>query len=209
MHDPDVAVANVSAEYPMLLRSARVLLPTSYLLNAAMSPILPYRFAQLREEMEFSIQMETPAAATWMVCRVVAMLVMWRVGFWHGRWGTLLLGGATMTGGFGLVVLAPDLWWLLVGLGVLGVGLGMVYYAALYYAMSVGRAEVDAGGTHEALIGMGYSLGPLAGLLGTAIGGGAAVVGIVWAMVGLGAASALQPYRRARRLRQESDRGDS
>jgi uncharacterized membrane protein YuzA (DUF378 family) len=204
-HDPHAAVANVSAEYPLLLRSARVLLPMSYLLNAAMSPILPYRFEQLRAEIEFSIEMETPAAATWMVCRVLAMLVMWRIGFWHGRWGTLLLGGVTMTGGFGLVVLAANLWWLLAGLGILGIGLGMVYYAALYYAMAVGHADVDAGGTHEALIGMGYSLGPLAGLVGAVFGGGTAIVGIVWALVGIGTVSAVQPYRRARRLRRRHD----
>ena len=41
----------------------------------------------------------------------------------------------------------------------------MTYYAALYYAMSVGRAKVDAGGTHEALIGGGYMFGPLVGLM--------------------------------------------
>jgi hypothetical protein len=37
----------------------------------------------------------------------------------------------------------------------------------LYYAMSVGGADVDAGGTHEALIGAGYTIGPGIGLLAT------------------------------------------
>ena len=83
----------------------------------------------------------------------------------------------------------------------LGAGLGIVYYAALYYAMAVGRAEVDAGGTHEALIGAGYTVGPSAGLLGTWLGGGAAIVGIVWGIVGLGAVAAARPYVKARRDR--------
>ena len=43
-------------------------------------------------------------------------------------------------------------------------GMGVTYYAALYYAMAVGRAEVNAGGTHEAFIGGGYAMGPLIGL---------------------------------------------
>jgi hypothetical protein len=40
-----------------------------------------------------------------------------------------------------------------------------IYSAALYYAMEVGQAEVEAGGKHEALIGLGYTGGPACGLL--------------------------------------------
>ena len=47
-----------------------------------------------------------------------------------------------------------------------GVGMGAVYYAALYYGLAVGHADVDAGGTHEGLIGVGYCLGPLVALAG-------------------------------------------
>jgi hypothetical protein len=46
------------------------------------------------------------------------------------------------------------------------VGLGGIYTGALYYVMEVGASEVEAGGTHEALIGGGYTLGPLIGLGG-------------------------------------------
>jgi hypothetical protein len=35
----------------------------------------------------------------------------------------------------------------------------------LYYAMAVGSAEVDAGGKHEAVIGLGYTAGPMLGLM--------------------------------------------
>ncbi len=42
--------------------------------------------------------------------------------------------------------------------------MGIVYTAALTYALEAGRSEVDAGGTHEALIGAGYLFGPAAGL---------------------------------------------
>ena len=113
-----------------------------------------------------------------------------------------------MTGGFGLVVLAPTIHLMLVGFVVFGVGMGMVYYTALYYAMAVGRAEVDAGGVHEALIGVGYTIGPAAGLLGTALGGGPAIVGIVWGLVGLGAIGAVKPYNRIRRARHPPTRSD-
>ncbi|HYP90435.1 MAG TPA: hypothetical protein VEQ59_19820, partial [Polyangiaceae bacterium] len=41
------------------------------------------------------------------------------------------------------------------------------------YAQVVQNASVDAGGAHEALIGLGYALGPGAGLIGTALAHGA------------------------------------
>ncbi|MHC4990086.1 MAG: hypothetical protein ACYTGC_03810 [Planctomycetota bacterium] len=198
-HDATASADHVAPEYPLLLRSARVLLPLSYVLTGAMAPILPFLFQRL----EVAVSWETPATATWMVVRVVALLIMWRAPFWHGRWGTLLLGALLMTGGFALVVIAPGIEAMLIGFAGLGAGLGIVYYAALYYAMSVGLAEVDAGGTHEALIGAGYAAGPLAGLAGTTLAGGAGVVGIVWAVVGLAAVPAITPYARARRRRPD------
>jgi hypothetical protein len=202
-HDRAVADTHVGAEYLSLLHSARVLLPLSYVLNAAMNPILPYRF----ETLGVDVWWETPAAATWIVVRVVVFAVMWRLPFWHGRWGTLLLGAVAMTAGFGLIVTGPTIAWVLTGLACLGVGLGVVYYAALYYAMAVGHAQVEAGGTHEALIGAGYTVGPAAGLTGSAIAGSVGIVGVVWALVGLAGIPAVRPYLSARRRRVVTKRG--
>ena len=185
----------------MLLRSVRVLLPVSYLLSSVMAPLLPYRFEQIGVPVEW----ETPATATWMLVRVAALLVMWKVPFWHGRWGTLVVGAVAMTVGFALVVLAPSLPALLLGFASLGVGLGVIYYAALYYAMAVGGAAVEAGGTHEALIGAGYAVGPVVGLIGSAIGGGAGIVGLVWLCVAVSAVPATGPYLHWRRRRGGSE----
>jgi hypothetical protein len=202
-HDPHLAVAHVAVEYPLLLRSVRFLLPLSYVLTSAMSPILPYRF----EALGVATGWQTPATGTWPVWRLLMFLAMWRLGFWHGRWGTLLSGGLAMGGGFGLVVAAPNLGLMLVGLALLGAGVGAVYYAALYYAMAVGHAAVDAGGVHEGLIGIGYGAGPLAGLAGKVLerglglAGGVGIVGMVWGLVALGCVPALLPYLHARRRR--------
>jgi hypothetical protein len=197
-HDPQTADAHVGVEYRLLLRSARVLLPLSYVLHSAMNPILPYRF----EELAVAVWWETPATATWILVRVLAFVVMWRLGFWHGRWWTLLLGAMAMTGGFGLVVMGPSLQSMLVGFATLGAGLGVIYYAALYYAMAIGRARVEAGGTHEGLIGAGYTTGPVIGLIGIGIAGGLGVVVAAWTLVGLAGVAAVGPYARARRLRK-------
>lgn len=207
-HDQEASAAEVKQEYPLLLKAARVLLPLSYVLNSAMSPLLPY----LLDQLQVRDDLQTTVGSTWMWVRIAAMAVMWQLGFWHGRWGTLLLGALCMTAGFGVVVVSPALWMTIFGLAMFGIGMGVVYYAALYYAMAVGRAEVDAGGTHEALIGLGYTVGPIAGLTGLAatrqatemgwqLWDGAGVVAVVWLLIGAGAVGAVRPYVTARRER--------
>ncbi len=197
-HDPELAETHVGGEYPQLLQSARALLLLSYVLNSAMSPILPYRF----ETLGIEVAMETPLAATWVMVRLATFVLMWRLAFWPGRWATLLLGAAAMTAGFAAVVAGHGLFSVLAGLAGLGAGLGAVYYAALYYAMSVGRAAVEAGGRHEGFIGAGYTVGPVAGLAGWALGGGPWIVGVVWGLVALAGIPALRPYLRARKRRR-------
>ena len=208
LHDRELSHAAIQPEYGRLLRSARVLLPLSYVLNSAMAPLLPYLF----ERVYVAKEEQTLVASTWMWVRIGAMAIMWRAPFWHGLWGTLLLGGLLLAAGFGMVVAAVSLPMAIGGLGLFGAGMGVVYYAALYYAMSVGHAEVDAGGTHEALIGVGYAVGPLAGLAGTALGSraaalgiagseGAGVVAVVLLLFGIGTVGAWRPYAAARRAR--------
>ena len=72
-------------------------------------------------------------------------------------------------GGLALVLLAHTLPVLVAGLFAYGAGMGVIYYASLYYVMAVGAAAVDAGGNFEALIGVGYCVGPLLGLIGEAL----------------------------------------
>jgi hypothetical protein len=163
-HEREAAVQSMGAAYPALLRAASWLLPFSYVVAAALAPVLPHRLASLGAGAAASL-----LAALWMAARFVVLLVMWRSSFWHGRWETLAIGGVALVGGLALVVLSPALPLLLGGLLLFGVGMGLIYYAALYYSMAVGHAAVDAGGGFEALIGVGYCLGPLLGLLAQAL----------------------------------------
>lgn len=202
-HDRAASAANVPAEYALLLLSARVLLPMSYLLTSGLSPILPYRL----EAIGAAVEVRTPVTATWMIVRVFAAAVLWRAEFWHGRWGALVGAGLAIGGGFGAAVLAGSLPVMLAGLAVFGTGMAMVYHAALYYAMAVGRGQVEASGTHEALIGAGYTAGPIAGLVGSLLGGGPAIVGIALAALGVAAVPAFLPYRAARRQRRAAGHG--
>lgn len=194
-HDPEEVVRHVPGSYPALLRSTRVLLPLGYVLMSAFSPVVPYRF----ETMDVPVALETATTATWMIARVVAAVLLWRIAFWHGRWSTLLVAALAMALGFALVVLAPTPAPMIVGFVLFGLGQGAIYYAALYYGMAVGRAGIDAGGTHEALIGCGYAIGPAAALAGSAMAGPPGIVATTLALVGLGGVLAVAPWRAARR----------
>lgn len=209
--DADELEASVESrrEYPQLLRSSRWLLLASYVLNSAMSPLLPFLIAR----QEVATDSATIVAATWTAARVVVVALMWRAGFWHGRWGTIVIGAAALALGFGMTVGSATLPMLLIGLALLGTGMAIVYYATLYYTMTVGAAEVDASGGFEALIGLGYTAGPAAGLIGLqctgaidrsplrVLGPDAGVIVMAVGVLMVAALLALRPYVTARAMR--------
>jgi hypothetical protein len=153
--------------YHQLLSVLRILLPTAFLFISALSPYIPAVLSELKVKGE----LVTVVAATWYAARVATFFWMERWHGWHGSWSTPIAGLVFLGVSFGVVVLSPlagvqvGLGVLLIGLVGFGIGVGIIYAAALYYAMEVGSDGVDAGGMHETLIGIGYSVGPLCGLL--------------------------------------------
>lgn len=159
-HSPEEA-----ARYRLLLHCHRLLLTLSYVVFSALNPLLP---SIIGDRLRLDATLATPLTSVWMISRLGAFFVMgWWEG-WHGRFLTLLWPLILLIGGMGMALLAPSVWVLAIGLAFFGIGMGSIYSAGFYYAMEVGSAGVDAGGKHEALIGVGYSVGPL---LGTAAGG--------------------------------------
>lgn len=193
-HDEETSDLHVGSNFRDMLQSCRVMLPMSYVLIGALGPLMPYRLA----EVGIPLAWETPLTATWLVARVLVVAAMWRLHFWHGRWWTLGLAGALLFIGFGMVTIGPGVATITIGLALIGIGQGLTYYSAIYYVLAIGRARVDAAGTHEGLIGVGYGAGPAAGLLGIALGGGAAIGWIVLAISATAAWPAVIPWRRSR-----------
>jgi len=181
-HGEARAAAEVPATYPGLLRRSRTLLPVSYLLLYALSPLLPGVWASLG----VAGALGAALSSTWMLARFGLFVVFTRNGAWRGRVGTLVAGVTALVSGFALTLGSGSVPAVLAGLVLFGAGHGAVYFCALYYGMSVGKGEVDSGGAHEAIIGMGYLAGPALGLLGLATGvppvhavGALATVGLV------------------------------
>ena len=125
---------------------------------------------------------------------------------WHGRASVLVISVLAMPAGFFIVLFAGNLTMALAGQFLFGLSCGLVYYAALYYAMVVSNASVDAGGKHEGLIGLGFVIGPgagliglaLAGVLGNRIGGMLIGIGPLFAIAAVAAIWALVPLISAR-----------
>lgn len=147
--------------YVGLLRVFRWLLVLSYVLLAALNPIMPWRLDLIGVD----IAWQTPVVSAWMVSRVAMFWLVGQWGGWHGRWRTPLWSGALLVGGFLGVLLSTSIAGAIASLVVFGAGAGVIYAAGLYYAMEVGSAEVEAGGKHEAVIGSGYTIGPMLVLL--------------------------------------------
>lgn len=191
-HDADAA-APIDARYPKLLRSTRVLVPVSYVLLDALSPLLPGVWGRLGVDAAQGPLL----SSTWMLARfgVFAVLAAW--SGWRGRPAALVAGALVLLAGFAAALTGSSVPAVLVGLVAFGVGQGTLYYQALYYGMAVGKGEVDSGGKHEAVIGLGYLGGPALALLGLAVG--VPPVHAVGAVATLGVAAGLGPWavRRA------------
>lgn len=187
-----IAVPEVGlAAWQPLLRSARILLPLSYLLLDGLVPLLPGRWEAL------GVAHGAAWTPLWMVARVGIFALMIRFPQWHGKRWPLVLGMILLIIGFATVLAAPSAWSMGIGLLAFGMGHGLVYYNALYYGMALGHGDsAKAGGWHEAMIGLGYLSGPLLAALGYQLGVGP--VPVVGAVVLLGGGMALRELRPGR-----------
>ena len=194
---PDAAAI---AEGAALLTSSRWTMLSSYLLLFLLAPLMPGIFQKL----EVPVRLAVSAASLLDVLRLATFAVMGAWGAWHGRKLPLLLAAIALPTAFFVVLFAPSVFAVLLGEALFGVAAGTAYHCALYYALLMKNASVDAGGAHEGLIGLGFALGPLVGLLGHALMGPAG--GYVPAMllstlplILLSLGAALRPLRAHRR----------
>lgn len=153
-----------------LLASSRWSMFGSYTLLFLLAPLLPYIF---RDRLSFDPGPATAMVALIDLTRFVTFAVMQRYIGWHGKRSVLLWTIALMPVGFLMTLLGSDLATVLTGEVLFGIAAGLTYYAALYYAMVVQNAAVEAGGAHEGFIGSGFVVGPAIGLAGIFLGGSA------------------------------------
>ena len=148
-----------------LTTAARWLMLIAYSLMWILAAVMPAVFSRLG----FTARIGTAFSSALDCTRLAAFAVLGAWTAWHGRRWPLGQAMVCLPAGFLLVLLAPNLAAALIGEALFGWAVGCIYYAALYYAVVVKNASVDAGGGHESLIGLGFAMGPAAGLLGVAL----------------------------------------
>jgi len=155
--------------YRALLRASRLAMLLSYALMYVLAPLMP----EIMKGIGLDTASAARAASLLDVARLGCFIALFAFSGWHGRKLPILVAIAALPVGFALVLLGPRIAAVITGEVLFGASAGFLYTAALYYAQVVQNASVDAGGAHEALIGLGYALGPGAGLIGTALAHGA------------------------------------
>ena len=162
------------------LRYALMANPFAYVAINTAIPMIP----QVAARFELSHALTGVFCSVWFFTRMSAFILFWLWPGWHYRFGILLAAKIALAGSFLGILLAPQLWILLVAQILFGLSIGLIYYSSLYYSMHGGAAKKQHGGAHEAMIGLGT-------LVGAGVGIGAKlffpeVAGIsVWAVSGL------------------------
>ncbi len=149
-----------------LVAASRWLMLLSYVICWIIAPLAPGIFGRLG----FERAVATGMASVMDWARLLAFIVLPLMGWWHGRRSPLMVSMLAMPIGLFMIILGNDTTTVVFGQVLCGLAAGMVYYAALYYAMIVHNASVEAGGGHEGVIGLGFVFGPIAGLLGGVLG---------------------------------------
>lgn len=147
--------------YGELVTSARWAMMLSYTLLFLLAPLMPDLLAKLG----LSVAQATPTAALLDVGRLGCFAALGVLLAWRSRVPPLVLAIVLLPISFGMILFGRSVALVIAGEIVFGVAAGFAYYAALYYALVMQNASVEAGGAHEALIGMGFAVGPLAGLV--------------------------------------------
>lgn len=149
------------AKARMFLRLAWIANPFAYVAIYGMLPMIP----KLSERLGMSPALAGLVYSVWFWTRLGAFVWFWRWPGWHYRFGLLLSAFLAMIAGFAVILLCPQVWLIIAAEVVFGVAVGLIYYSSLFYSMDAGESTGKHGGVHEAAIGMGTLLGPMAGVI--------------------------------------------
>ncbi|HZZ43942.1 MAG TPA: MFS transporter [Tepidisphaeraceae bacterium] len=178
--DPDVAHEAVHAEPGLLqlrrlaLALSRVSLPATYVVIYSMMAMLP----SLPAIRTLSPTMATLIGSTWMAARWLTFLILGSTVWWHTRPRILVAAAIAMVLAFlGIILPGSRVWiwagssdsallsWMIASQILLGLCVGAIYAASLYFGMVLSGGSAEHAGYHESLINFGSAIGPIAGVV--------------------------------------------
>jgi MFS family permease len=163
--EPDTARHEHPEHLASLLVASRWVMLGAYIAVFVFAPLAP----QIFERLGCSRQLAPATSGVLDLMRFAAFVSLGLWQGWRGRTGGLIATMIALPAGFFMVILGTNLPVVIVGEMLFGFAAGMSYSSAMYCAMVVKEASVDAGGGHESMIGLGLMIGPLAGLVAESI----------------------------------------
>jgi len=134
--------------------------PIGYIAINTLLAVIP----QLAHRFGLSVTASGLFCSLWMFARLLAFVALWKWTGWHYRFGWLAAAFVALIVSFATLLLAPNLWVVVLAQMGFGAAVGLLYYSSLFYSMDVGEeAQGDHGGLHEAFIGAGIFTGTAVG----------------------------------------------
>jgi MFS family permease len=149
------------AQRTQALWLSRIALPSTYVVIYSLSALMP--LLPVVKSLDSATQ--TLVGSTWLASRWLTFWFLGMTVFWHTRPRLLLAAALLMAASF-IVVTAPiGLLGMIAAQLLLGIAVGVIYTASLYFGMVLSEGSTEHAGYHEALIGLGQILGPGVGAL--------------------------------------------
>ena len=158
-HTPEVAATAKGISPKTFLRMAWLGNPFAYIAVNTLYAVIP----QLAQRFGLSIAASGLFCSVWLFARLGIFAALWRWTGWHYRFGWLAAAFVTLLVSFTTLLLASQLWVVVLAQVGFGAAVGLLYYSSLFYSMDAGEAHGDHGGIHEAFIGVGIFSGTAVG----------------------------------------------
>jgi predicted MFS family arabinose efflux permease len=159
VHQPESSALTQPVSPQTFLRMAWVANPFAYIAINTVLAVIP----DLARRFNLSPTWTGIFCSLWFFTRFASFFVLWRWTGWHYRFRYLACSFVALIAGFMLLLLARELWLVIVAQILFGAATGLIYYSSLFYSMDAGDAKGEHGGLHEAAIGLGICLGPATG----------------------------------------------
>lgn len=147
---------------------SRLAMPSTFVIGYGLMAMLP----SLPVMVELQPAHQTLVSSAWPAARWLAFLLLGMTAWWHTRPRFLLVVIFAMLVAFlaisvglgriagGDVSFALRVAWIISWEVVLGLAMGVIFAASLYFGMVLSQGSTEHGGYHEALIGLGSAVGP-------------------------------------------------
>jgi predicted MFS family arabinose efflux permease len=158
-HHPEAAAFRQPVGPQTFLKLAWLANPLAYVAVNTLFAVMP----GLAQKLGLSPTKVGLFCSVWLFGRLAAFVLLWQWTGWHYRFRWLAVGFLVMIASFMAILLALQLWIVILAQIFFGLAAGLMYYSSLFYSMDAGDTKGEHGGLHEAAIGAGVCAGTTVG----------------------------------------------